>query len=204
MFTRLFCLSILVASCGNLDRKADCSINGCADGQQEDPQTIAQTQGPKGEPGKSCSVSKAGLMSCPDGSSYQIPAGEKGDVGNSGRDGSDGASCRVIPNANGAVIACEGQPIVAILNGVDGINGTNGADAPVTPYMVTEIVDVCGKQTTYDEVLLRLGNGQLVAHFASGADQFLTIIGPGSYVTTDSTHCFFTVNSDLTISNEHN
>lgn len=76
------------------------------------------------------------------------------------------------------------------------MDGTDGQDAPPTPYTVTELVDPCGDGPGYDEVLMRLANGQLVAHFASGALQFLTMIGPGSYATTDQQACQFTVQPD--------
>lgn len=48
-------------------------------------------------PSKSCTVSPTGLVSCPDGSSFQIPKpeqgvkGDKGDVGQDGQNGQDGA-----------------------------------------------------------------------------------------------------------------
>lgn len=66
------------------------------------------------------------------------------------------------------------------------------------------MIDPCGDQTAFDEVLLRLANGQLVAHFANGSLQFLSVIGPGNYVTTDGTSCYFSVDSNLQIFNEHN
>jgi hypothetical protein len=102
---------------------------------------------------------------------------------------------------------------VVLLNGVDGLdgadgqdgsNGQDGQDAPPTPYTVVGLVDPCGDQNGFDEVLLRLGNGQLMAHYSAGNQQFLSILGPGNYVTTDGTSCSFTINNDLTISGEHN
>lgn len=87
---------------------------------------------------------------------------------------------------------------------LDGADGANGADAPPTPYTVTEMIDPCGDQVAFDEILMRLANDQLVAHFSSGSLEFLTTLPPGNYVTTDGSHCYFTVNSDLSISGEHN
>lgn len=60
---------------------------------------------------------------------------------------------------------------------------------------VSEIIDPCGSQGAYDEVLLRLGNGQIMAHYASGTNQFLTLLSAGNYVTTDGTNCHFTISA---------
>lgn len=62
--------------------------------------------------------------------------------------------------------------------------------------MVVEIVNPCGDQPGFDEVLLRLSTGQIIASFsdnASGANTRFTTIGNGSYSTTDGTNCAFTV-----------
>jgi hypothetical protein len=129
------------------------------------------------------------------------PAGPAGETGPRGSDGIDGQGCTVTTAYGGALISCGDGASTVVLNG---INGTNGQDAPPTAYTVTEIIDPCGKQTAFDEVLLRLANGQLIAHFANGANQFLTIVGQGSYSSTDGTHCFFTVTADGEVVNEHN
>jgi hypothetical protein len=42
---------------------------------------------------------------------------------------------------------------------------------------------------------LQLANGQIIAHFASGQYQFLTILSPGNYVTTDQQACNFNVSN---------
>lgn len=118
-----------------------------------------------------------------------------------GLDGKDGSSCSVEQTSTGAAISCTDGSYAEILHGTDGLDGqdgTDGQDAPVNPFQITEVIDPCGKQTTYDEVILRMANGQLVAYFASHGG-FLAILGPGNYITTDGTGCLFKVHPDLTI-----
>lgn len=112
--------------------------------------------------------------------------------------GQDGKSCTVATVANGALITCPDGTASVVLN------GTDGQDAPPTAYSVVEVIDPCGKQAAFDEVLLKLANGQIMAHFASGAQQFLALIGPGNYTTTDNTSCKFTITAEGTVTNEHN
>lgn len=118
--------------------------------------------------------------------------------------GQDGKSCTVSTVANGALIACPDGTASVVLNGTNGQNGTDGQNTPPTAYSVVEVIDPCGKQAAFDEVLLKLANGQIMAHFASGAQQFLALIGPGSYSTSDSTHCYFTITNEGAVTNEHN
>lgn len=150
----------------------------------------------------------------PDPSSYTGPRGDQGVPGKDGKDsivpgpagpnGVPGSSCSVSRTIGGSLIQCTDGTSAVVLDGINGADGRDGVDAPPTPYTVTSIYDPCGKQTTYDEVLLRLANGQLLAHYASGSLQYLTVIGPGNYVTTDNSSCYFTVDANLNIINEHN
>jgi hypothetical protein len=154
--------------------------------------------------------------------------GPAGPIGNSGSSGSPGA---VGPQGNPGQISlvtttrfssglalCTSGSGIEVDSGVDS-NSSNvldlseitattvicdGTDAPPSPYTVDHVHDPCGHQAAYDEVLLVMGNGQILAHFASGANQFLTLIGPGSYVTTDGTGCYFTIDAGMNIINEHN
>lgn len=132
------------------------------------------------------------------------PRGEVGPVGQTGEQGNVGTSCSAEQVSNGAIITC-GDSIVLISNGVNGLDGSDGADgmdgadAPPTPYTVTELIDPCGDQSGFDEVLLRLANGQLIAHFAQGSKQFLSSIGPGTYQTTDGHACIFVVHPDMSV-----
>ena len=89
--------------------------------------------------------------------------------------------------------------------GKDGqsIKGDRGDAGPAGQAAVLEVIDPCGPQSAHDEVLLRLANGQLLASFsdaASGQNTRFSVIGPGSYITTDGTACRFTVGADLQVS----
>lgn len=143
------------------------------------------------------------LFSCMHQVDYNRPGivGPKGETGAPGQDGRDGQSCTVTQVANGALISCPDGSRTAILNGAP---GADGQPAPATAYTVTELIDPCGPQGAYDEVLLKLANGQILAHFASGAKQFLTIVPPGNYTVTDGTGCKFTVTPTGEVINEHN
>lgn len=164
------------------------------------------------------------IIRCPDGKEYPFPvlAGPAGADGRDGQDGLDGepgeqgpvgpagpmgTSCSVQPAEGGALIQC-GEHTVLLTNGLDGKDGTDGQDgadgkdgqdAPPTPYTVTEMINPCGDAPGYDEVLLRLANGQLIAHYSSGNRQFLTVLAPGTFRTTDGTNCTFTVHPDMQV-----
>jgi len=58
---------------------------------------------------------------------------------------------------------------------------------------ITEIIDVCGDGSGYDEVILRATNGKLMAYFESGSKRFLSLLPVGTYQTTDNTSCTFKV-----------
>jgi hypothetical protein len=169
------------------------------------------TNGKDGKNGSSCSVqtlTNGALISCEDGTSSLILNGEKG------------KSCTTTKTSNGALIACEDGTSAVVLNGndgnnglngsdgvngVDGTNGTNGTDGrdgvdtSMTAYTVVEVIDPCGRQTMFDEIMLRLANGQLMAVYADPSNQFLTFVPPGTYMTTDGTKCIFTVTPELQI-----
>lgn len=138
--------------------------------------------------------------------------GVKGDVGAPGRDGTDGhdgVGCSVqsvapgivAPNG-GALITC-GDTNTLVLNGIDGMDGQDGEDASPTAYSITELVDPCGDALNiYDEVLLKMGNGMLVASFSdnqNGKNTRLSVVVPGTYQTTDGSNCIFTVQNDNSV-----
>jgi hypothetical protein len=78
-------------------------------------------------------------------------------------------------------------------------NGAQGDDAPPTQYSIVETLDPCGKEATFDEVLFRMANGDIMVFFA-GNGGFLTLLPSGNFVTTDGTSCNFIVNSDMSVS----
>lgn len=168
------------------------------------PLVVVGPQGPAGEngtDGSSCSTTTNGdvtAITCTDGSVSYV---------------TNGQSCTITQAANGALITC-GDDSVLVLNGTNGMNGNNGVngtdgvdgvDASPSAYAVSRIIDPCGSESSYDEVLLQLGNGDIIASLsdnASGNNTRFSLIGPGSYVTTDGTSCHFTVNSDKTVTSE--
>lgn len=131
--------------------------------------------------------------------------GDRGHPGVDGSDGSDGSSCSVNQTVNGAIISCENGTMAVITNGTNGIDGLDGQDgedgndAPPTAYSVTELINPCAQTPGFNEVLLRLHNGQIIAHFSSGNLQFLSVIGPGTYRTTDASSCLFTIHPDMSV-----
>lgn len=197
-------LLVLVASCGQFNKEWKCGVEGneCekVDRRSEDGEDNYSEPGPIGPQG-------------PRGNS-----GPKGDTGAAGNDGSpgqpgaDGEGCTVASAIGGYIMTC-GNIQVVILNGLngqdgqdgeDGEDGEDGQDAPTTAYSITEAYDPCGNDPGFDEILLRTAGGSWIAHFAGGGNlQFLTILTPGNYVTTDATPCYFTLNNAGNIINEH-
>jgi len=102
-----------------------------------------------------------------------------------GKDGSPGANCSVQQISNGAIITCPGSTAVVSPAGAQ--------------YNVTEIIDPCGDGPGFDEIILKLANGQLLAHFSSGGLQFLSLIPDGNYVTTDQQACQFSVSNGIVV-----
>jgi hypothetical protein len=135
-------------------------------------------QGQPGAPGVGCTIEDmvgGALITCGTESVVIVD-------GTNGRDGVDGADGR------DGVDGTDGR------DGVDGTDGRDGIDLTPGAYTVTELIDPCGDGPSFDEVLLRLANGQVMAHYAGGGNlQFLTVLAPGSYVTTDQQACRFNV-----------
>lgn len=116
--------------------------------------------------------------------------GLRGRSGSHGVNGTAGSSCSVSQAVNGAVITCtDGSGAVVY----------NGEDAAQNTYAISEIIQPC-PTSGYREVILRLQNGQLLAHYSHGNKQFLTLLIPGSYQLTDGSSCHFTVHPDLSVS----
>lgn len=133
---------------------------------------------------------------------YISVPGPQGPAGDRGEAGADGSPCDVIavspsveaPNG-GALITC-GDSSVLLLNGSPGAQGEQG---PSSPYSIAEIIDPCGNASgIYDEVILKLQNGKILASFsdnANGKNTRLSEITQGNYMTTDGSNCHFSVDS---------
>lgn len=107
-------------------------------------------------------------------------------------------------NDNGVLANAEVGSSAEVCNGQ---NGVNGADAPISSYSPVGLVDPCGTNPNiFNEVFIRLNNGQMVASFsdnASGANTRFSILKPGNFVTTDGDGCTFSVDSNYQITNEN-
>lgn len=69
---------------------------------------------------------------------------------------------------------------------------------------IIEMYDPCGDGAGFDEVLLKTKSGKLIAYFESGSNRFLTVLQKNtSYRTTDNSRCYFTLNNDGQVVNEH-
>lgn len=95
-------------------------------------------------------------------------------------------------------------------SGRDGKDGVSPSPVPVvsTPFTPVGVYDPCGNTPNkYNEVFLKLANGQYMASFsddANGKNTRLSLLKDGSYVTTDGTNCYFSVKDNgTTIFNEH-
>lgn len=109
---------------------------------------------------------------------------------------------------NGNTLVCNGKTLVlkdgqngeSGTNGLDGINGSNGTNGvDGQSGLFVKIVDPCGQETSFDEVILVTRDGDYLAYFA-GTDTTtsrLAMLDIGNtYITTDGTSCIFKVTSN--------
>lgn len=162
----------LLSGCGSVgagstDKTVDC-IDGCSPEWREPREPRDGVDGAPGAPG-------------PDG-----PAGPAGPAGRDGAPGPDGADGEPGPPGMDGM---PGAPGPAGEDGEDGIPGADGAPA------VVEVINPCGLNPHGpDEVILRMSTGDLIAWY-QGVGLF--VIGDGSYQTTDTQHCRFTVTNGV-------
>ena len=65
---------------------------------------------------------------------------------------------------------------------------------------VAEVVDPCGAETAYDEILVKLSNGTFIAFFESDNKRRLSVlIENATYETTDGTNCKFKVVNKIVV-----
>lgn len=112
--------------------------------------------------------------------------------------------CSVQHVAEGAIIACPDGTRVLVDNGVDGIDGK---DATFSGLTIRRIINPCGDRPFFnDEIMLELSDGSVISSFSdnvAGMNTRFSLLGPGSYMTTDGDHCYFTVTVTGDIVNEH-
>ena len=100
--------------------------------------------------------------------------------------------------------------LIASLQAEDALTDTEIVDLQTTVQQLTvqiatlegysniaTILDVCGDAPgIVDEIILQLSNGQLLASFSdtqAGINTRFSLLGDGSYTTTDGSNCQFTV-----------
>lgn len=118
---------------------------------------------------------------------------EKGDRGATGPAGQPGVGCTVAQLSNGAQIEC-GDTAAFISNGSDGQDAVlppGYSYIPEGAFYIAGIEDLCGNGA--QEVLFRLSDNRLVAHYSHGSKQYLAVLSPGNYITTDGYSCNFSV-----------
>lgn len=75
------------------------------------------------------------------------------------------------------------------------------------PTEIAAIIDPCGTAPNiYNEVFLKLYSGQLLASLSdspSGTNTRFVLVKPGNYITTDGDSCYFTVDLNYNLINEH-
>ncbi len=155
--------------------------------------------------------------------SCTAPIGRQGERGPAGRDGAAGQdgyttlaySLYGAPSCDaGGVILLAGpdldrsstldaSEVTSSAEVCNGLAGQDGSDAPPSPFTPTEVVDPCGDTANvFDEVLLRLADGTLLASFSDDANgrntRFARLVA-GTYQTTDGSGCVFTVGADGSI-----
>lgn len=157
-------------------------------------------QGPRGISGNSCTTkqeSEGVRINCTDGTSTLIHSGSEGLQGIPGVQGEEGP---------------KGDPGTNGMNGVDGINGTDGQDGAIGPTgpqgppgvntTPITVIQFCPDVSLiqFPEVGYCINN-QLYAVYSASGQSWLTLIVPGSYVTTTTTggNCSFQVLSNCVI-----
>lgn len=98
--------------------------------------------------------------------------------------------CKATKIQDGYTLKC-GDETITVYNGEDGQDGQDGDDASI------EVIHVCGN--TDGEVLIRLPDSTLVAYYKSdilGTQEYLKVLTPGEYTSSDKYHCHFAVDEN--------
>lgn len=199
-------LILLVISCGREDQtKKDCTVKGerCHTNERTDTTqpVISYQPGPAGAAGQ---PGKDGI----DGLTTLITTIQDNNcvIFIAALDSNKNNMIDTFDTGYQSATVCNGTDGINGQNGQDGTNGTNGINAPVE-FSVIQMIDPCGDYNgIYDEVLLKLGSGKILASFsdnANGQNTRFSVLSPGSYQTTDGSMCKFTVDNDNNVINEH-
>jgi len=198
---KFFIIAFFVTSCGIEDkRRTNCTLYGdqCHDEKTNEPLIITGSAGPEGKTGNPGAAGKSGhniIFSSID--NFACPAG--------------GKTLLIAQDVNANNII---DPLIDlniqsldICNGSDGTNGNDGIDAPPSEFTPVEIIDPCNDAPgIYDEVFLRLYNGQLLWSLSdneNGKNTRFSLAVAGSWKTTDGSNCFFSIDNSYNLFNEH-
>jgi len=173
-------------------------------------------QGPSGKPGKAGSDGSDGA----DGTDGYSAAIQIVDVNSCGNINGYTILTSIDVNRNGYPDALDVNFQTAqICNGIDGEdgndgengeNGEDGENGSDASFSIADLYDPCGdKAGVIDEVFITLSDGNSPRYLASfssnvnGAYTRFALLTAGSYMTTDTSNCYFTILSDGSIANEH-
>lgn len=206
MITRLIVVTgLTLLGCGRYTPNDQCIYSGTkCPGEQKGDKGDSGATGAAGTNGKDGIDGKDGQNGTNGSQGPRGETGATGPQGPAGQSGEDGSSCSAQRVSNGVSIQCTNGTGAVVFDGQDGEDGEDGEDAEPTAYSIVELKDPCGDQSGFDEILMRTQSGKWIAHFSSSGNNFLTVLTPGTYVTTDQTRCMFTLNSAGQIVNEHN
>jgi len=137
--------------------------------------------------------------------------GTNGTNGTNGRDGQDGVNSLLRFSRLEYITEC-GNAGIVVVSGKD-LNKNGMLEAPEieqSSYLcdgtseavestIVRFIDPCGAHTGFDEVILQMSSGELVAYFEDGGKRFLTILDPGVYQTTDAQKCIFKVTNEMEV-----
>lgn len=174
------------------------------------------TDGRDGAPGEAGADGHDGAAGTP---------GSKGDTGEKGSDGATGEPGYSIVSltetvAVGDIFCTEGGTRIRLAQDTNRndiwdvtdrsqsmFSVCHGRVGPAGPAIPLEILDPCGDDASItDEVLVRLTDGRLLASFsenANGKNTRFSLLGASSYITTDGSQCYFSVNAAGELYNEH-
>jgi hypothetical protein len=226
--TAIYSILLLgILTCAFPEEQESCTVSGsseigflvrCPDGSEAFiPPTQDGTAGPQGPAGPQGTAGKDGLdgvdgVEGKDG--LDGKAGVDGAAGPQGPAGKDAEPCVTTSTNAGVYIQCSGGESAFIPNGLPGEPGPQGTageagekgeQGPAGPKgedgqdTVMAVYDPCGDSPGFDEILLKLADGTVLAYFESGSNRFLTVLRPGTYRTTDGSNCTFTLLNDGTI-----
>lgn len=158
-------------------------------------------------------------LQCPDAPAVLVANGKNGQDGANGADGKNGHASVIAQTPAGAACPSGGVTILTAMDVNDNLvldpndgdlqSATlcGGTDAPVTPFMPVGIVDPCGTTPgMYNEVFLRLSNGELLASMSDdpqGRNTRFSMLQPGCFMTTDGDRCSFCIDDQFRLYDEH-